>query len=246
MDAVNSIKQHVKWLLFPGLDLNTRCRYRFLPQFFRAGPIDTLDAGCGNGALSYAAYEQGNRVLGITYDAGEVQKARALFSEARVETERLQFAVCNLYDLPKLERQFDQIICSETLEHIQDDQCIVGYFYDMLRPEGVLHLCAPYALHPRHNLGRIGAPEDGRHVRDGYTLESYRSLLEPAGFKIVKSLGLGSPLLLMLDRPLRWIRNSVGDFAAVPFFIVTLPLQRLDSPDPELPYSLYVHAVKTR
>ena len=34
--------------------------------------------------------------------------------------------------------------------------------------------------------------EDGGHVRDGYTLESYRKLLEPAGFRIEKSFGIGS------------------------------------------------------
>ena len=68
-----------KRLLFPGLDLNTRCRYRFLPRFFREGPIDTLDAGCGNGALSYAAYRRGSRVLGVTMDLGQVQKAREYF-----------------------------------------------------------------------------------------------------------------------------------------------------------------------
>jgi len=49
-----------KRLMFPGLDLHTRCRYRRLPKFFREGAIVTLDAGCGNAALCYAAYQPGN------------------------------------------------------------------------------------------------------------------------------------------------------------------------------------------
>ncbi len=234
-----------KWALFPGLDLNTRCRYRFLPRFFRPGPIDTLDAGFGNGALAYASYRLGNRVLGLNYNSEETRKAQELFSELGVDPARLEFKTWNLYDLPKLGRTFDQIICTESLEHIKQDRLIVQYFHDALRPNGVLHLCCPYALHPEHRLGRVDAPEDGGHVRDGYTLESYRALLEPAGFRIVRSVGVGSPLLEALDRPVRSLRNAAGDLAALPLFLLTLPLQALDRLDPPVPFSLYVEAVKT-
>ncbi len=58
----------LKWMFFPGLDLYTRGRYRFLPRFFIEGSVRTLDAGCGNGALAYAAYRRGNEVLGVTID----------------------------------------------------------------------------------------------------------------------------------------------------------------------------------
>ena len=173
---LTQLRLRAKRLLFPGLDLNTRCRYRFPPRFFRSGPIDTLDAGCGNGALSYAAYKLGNRVLGVTNDPNEVRKARALFSAIGADSNRLSFEVCNLYDLPQLGHKFNQIICSETLEHIKRDDVVIRYFYDILHPGGVLHLCAPFARHPAHNLGRVDGPEDGGHVRDGYTLESYHAL----------------------------------------------------------------------
>ena len=90
-----------KRLLFPGLDLHTRSRYRFLTRYFREGPIDTLDAGCGNGALSYAAYLRGNRVLGVTMDSLQVEKADEYFSFLGTDPIRLKFKVCNLYDLPR-------------------------------------------------------------------------------------------------------------------------------------------------
>jgi len=41
----NRIRFWGKEILFPGLDLHTRCRYRFLSRYFRKGAIDTL--GCG-------------------------------------------------------------------------------------------------------------------------------------------------------------------------------------------------------
>lgn len=230
-----------KWLLFPGLDLHTRCRYRFLPRFFRAGPLETLDAGCGNGALAYAL---GNRVLAISYNPDEIARARALFTELHIPPARLEFTTQDLYDLPRLGRTFDQIICSETLEHLADDALIVAHLYDALRPGGVLHLCCPNAQHPLHCLGRTRALEDGGHVRDGYTLESYRRLLEPAGFTITRTAGLGSAGLTRLDQSVRYLRNRCGDLVAVPWFLAIWPFQWLDALDPPIPFSWYVQAVK--
>ena len=190
----------IKRALFPGLDLHTRCRYRYLPRQFRAGPIDTLDAGCGNGALAYAAYKLGNRVLGISVRADEIRRNQEYFGALLPNCDRLQFREMNIYDLPELGRMFDQIVCSETLEHITRDAEVVATFADLLRPGGVLHLCCPFALHPNNNLGRVAGPEDGGHVRDGYTLETYRCLLDSVGLQIVACGGLGSPLLVRLDR----------------------------------------------
>ena len=68
--------------------------------------------------------------------------------------------------------------------------------------------------------------------------------IEPAGFEIIGSVGLGSPLLLWLDGPIRWLRNRAGDLVAFPLFLLTWPLQLLDSLNPDVPYSLYVQAVK--
>jgi SAM-dependent methyltransferase len=233
-----------KWLLFPGLDLHTRCRYRFLPRFFREGPVDTLDAGCGNGALSYAAYLRGNRVLGVTLDDDQVQKALAFFSFRGVDPARLKFEVCNLYDLPRLTRTFDQIICAETLEHIAGDKFVVQYFYNLLREDGVLHLCCPFSDHPA-NRGRVCTDEAvGWHVREGYTLQRYAELLEPVGFRIVMTAGLGSPLLVGLASIVQFVWNRKGTAAALPLFLVTWPLQVLDYLNPSVPLSLYVQAVK--
>ncbi|MBV9328300.1 MAG: class I SAM-dependent methyltransferase [Chloroflexi bacterium] len=234
----------MKRALFPGLDLHTRCRYHYLPRWFRPGPIDTLDAGCGNGALAYAAYRLGNRVLGVSIRSDEVQRNREYFGSLLSNCDRLQFRQMNLYELPTIGRKFDQIVCSETLEHITRDAEVVASFADVLRPGGVLHLCCPFALHTSNNLGRVNGPEDGGHVRDGYTLETYQSLLARAGLQIVACGGLGSPLLVNLDRRLSLFRGRHGDAAALPLFLVCLPLTWLDRPNPRMPLSLYVQATK--
>ena len=242
--AFNKLKLLVKRLLFPGLDLHTRCRYRFLPRYFKKGPIDTLDAGCGNGVLAYAAYKLGNNVWGIDYDQEKIERARRFFTSIGIDPKRLNFKVLNLYDLSQSERRFDQIICSETLEHIKRDDLIIKCFYDIMRPGGVLHLCAPYVPDSHHNLREADNPEDGGHVRDGYTAKTYELLLQSCGFKIDKIVGLGSPFFVRLDTTIRSIRAKTGDVAAFPSFLITWPLQLLDYLNPKKPYSLYEQATK--
>jgi SAM-dependent methyltransferase len=181
----------------------------------------------------------------VTLDEDQIRRNRELFSRwGGCPPDRLQFEVCNVYDLKKLSRKFDQIICSETLEHIARDKEVVAIFHDLLNPGGVLHLCCPNAMHPAHRQGRTHGPEDGGHVRDGYTWESYRALLEPAGFHIDARAGLGSPFLFAVDRTVRFIRNHFGDAAAIPFFLLLWPLIWLDWIDPQTPYSVYVRALK--
>jgi SAM-dependent methyltransferase len=240
-----AIRLRGKRLLFPGLDLHTRCRYRFLPRFFLPGNSDTLDAGCGNGALSYQAYKLGNRVLGIANQHEEVERNRAFFKSLDIPEERLSFRVFNLYDLPKLGLKFNQIICSETLEHIRDDKLVIRNFYDVLLPGGVLHLCSPYALHPVYaECDYSFTLEDGGHLRAGYTIESYRALLEPAGFRVTDTLALGTPMLISFEKRMSAWRARWGDLAVLPFFILTLPFQLLDHPVSKNKFSLYVKAVK--
>lgn len=224
--------------------MHTRCRYRLLSRYFREGAIDTLDAGCGNGALSYASYKRGNRVLGVTMEPDQVRKARDYFSFLGCDPTQLQFEVCNLYDLDKIERKFDQIICSETLEHITRDKVVVETFHRLLREGGALHVCCPYSEHPG-NKGKVCTDESvGWHVRDGYTLETYRALLEPAGFRIVKSAGFGSPLLVRISNVIQPVLSRYGAAFAFPLFVLTWPLQFLDRPNPKVPWSLYVQCVK--
>jgi len=241
---LSRLKLAGKRLLYPGLDLHTRCRYRYLTPLIRGGPLDTLDAGFGNGALSYAAFRKGNRVLGVSFSAREVRDTGAFFAALGVPPEQVELCEMNIYELHRLGRRFDQIICSETLEHIARDGEVAAMFEELLRPGGRLILCCPHALHPEHALGRTDEPETGYHVRDGYTLESYGALLAPTSLRITHVLGLGSRLLCQLDWLLRHARLYVGDLGALPLFLAMAGLTRLDRPNPPVPFSLAIVAEK--
>lgn len=234
----------LRYLIFPGLDLHTRNRAS-LCRFWNTGPRDVLDAGSGNGYFSWLAYRAGARVVAMNFESSQVEKAREFFNDyCRADPERLRFEAFNLYNLPHEIRTFDEIVCYETLEHMRGDAEVVREFYRILRPGGVLHICCPYRLHPRHQAEVLDLNESGGHVRPGYTEEDYRRLLEPIGFKIDRLVGIGSKSLWVADAILRHIRSRVGDALALPLLPLLLPAVWCARLNPEVPFSLYVRAVK--
>jgi SAM-dependent methyltransferase len=204
-----------------------------------------LDAGSGNGYFSWLAYQSGARVLGFNIDAMQVEKAcEFLLKYKNADPARLQFEHRNLYDLTNETRMFDEIICFEVLEHLLRDGDVVREFYRILRPGGVLHVCCPYRMHPRHLIEILDVRETGGHVRPGYTEKEYRALLEPLGFQIADVIGLGGPCVYHADRVLRVIRTRIGDLLTLPLFPFTLPFVWFAKFNPRVPFSLYVRAVK--
>jgi SAM-dependent methyltransferase len=240
--AVNRLRA----LVYPGFDLHTRSRAA-LCTFWKSGPRDVLDAGSGNGYFAWLAYESGARVVGMSFDCRQVEKAQEfLLAHKGADPARLRFEQCNLYDLTTEKRTFDEIICYEVLEHIRRDRDVVTQFHRILRQGGTLHLCCPNRLHPRHQAEVIDPNESGGHVRAGYTEEDYRALLEPAGFCIDRIVGVGSHSVYIADKILRVIRSQLGDLPVLPLLPLALPLVRLAQLDPAVPFSLYARAVKVR
>jgi len=238
------VRDRIRDILYPGLDLHTRNRGS-LSRFWRTGPRDVLDAGSGNGYFSWLAYQTGARVVAMNYEQEQVEKARNfLIVHKRADPSRLQFERCNLYDLTRETRTFDEIICFEVLEHLLRDRDVASEFYRILRPGGALHLCCPHRLHPRHRVEVLDPKESGGHVRAGYTEEDYRKLLEPIGFQIESVVGIGTPAVYHADRALRAIRNRFGDWAALPLLPIALPAVWFATLNPRMPFSLCVKAIK--
>ncbi len=239
-----AFRHRIRNILYPGLDLHTRNRAS-LCRFWNTGPRDVLDAGSGNGYFSWLAYQSGARVVAMNYEQEQVEKARNfLVDYRRADPARLRFEQCNLYDLTRETRTFDEIICFEVLEHLLRDREVVTEFYRILRPGGALHLCCPHRLHPRHRVEVLDERESGGHVRAGYTEKDYRDLLQPIGFQIDSVVGIGTPAVYHADRMLRLIRNRLGDWAALPLFPIALPAVWFATLNPRMPFSLCVNATK--
>lgn len=231
-------------IIYPGLDLHTRNRAS-LRRFWRSGRRFVLDAGSGNGFQSWLAYRSGANVVGFTFDEGQVLKSsRYLIGHRRADPNRLRFEQRNLYSLPEVSDNFDEIICYETLEHIRNDSLVVREFYRLLNPGGVVHICCPNREHPRHKRELLDEAETGGHVRAGYTVDELAQLLKSAGFEVDAIAGVGSRWLYLTDAVVRYVRNKCGDIIALPLLPFALPLVWLDSPNPRLPFSIYCRGVK--
>lgn len=248
---MHHISIFLKKILFPGINLHARLRYERLPAFFRsassATPLRVLDAGCGNGMLSYQSYLKGNEVIGISFKDSEVKGCQALFNRyLGVPEQKLCFRHGNLYQLDFPPESFDEIICAEVLEHLRHDTAVCQAFWRILKPGGVLHVCAPNADHPYNATFPLDLDEKGGHVRPGYTLTDYRELLEPMGFRIEQSVGLGGPVRQAFNWRIKDMQAKFGPAAGLPLFLLALPCLAFESATRErvMPFSIYVKAVK--
>ena len=246
---MNKMRERLKWLLFPGMNLHARLRRRLLPSYFGTAAQGqerlVLDAGCGNGMLTHQSYLRGNRVIGVSIKEDEVARCRSLFNEfLGIPETSLSFRVANLYELDTLGLQFDEIICSEVIEHIRRDADVCRSFWNVLKPGGVLHLCTPNADHPDNIHQQLDEHEAGGHVRPGYTLASFKSLLEPIGFRITENAGVSGPIRQFFNRRIILLQQSGKSAWSVPLFLAALPLLWLDPRKPRVPFSIYVRAQK--
>jgi len=238
--------------MYPGVNLHARLRYRRLPQYIGSSMDEfsrrVLDAGSGNGMLSYQGFLKGNRVIGISFKSTEVAGCRQLFNHyLGIPEDRLEFREGNLYELGFPDNYFDEIVCAEVLEHLRHDASVCRAFWRMLKPGGVLHVCAPNAEHPYNAAFPLDANESGGHVRPGYTLASYRALLEPIGFEIVETGELGGAVRQFFNSRIKNAQQRYGTLAGFPLFVVALlilPFEPRRS-EREMPFSIYVRAAKS-
>jgi 2-polyprenyl-3-methyl-5-hydroxy-6-metoxy-1,4-benzoquinol methylase len=159
-------------------------RWLWLRGHLRAGPLRTLDAGCGNGAFSLYAARLGNDVVAASFSPSEQERARR--RAGLLGAREIEFRLLDLRELngraDSLGR-FDQVICLETIEHLSDDEGLLRSLAGLLAGGGGLLLTTPFEGHrPLHTEERHpSGAEDGSHVRYGYSQQRLRELAQAAG-----------------------------------------------------------------
>jgi ubiquinone/menaquinone biosynthesis C-methylase UbiE len=144
-----------------------------------------LDVGCGTGRHLLEQSHSPGLLVGLDMSSEELRKTRyMLHLTAR---ERGIKAEVHLVQgagerLPFPDGHFGQVICTETLEHVPDDQAVLPELVRVLRPGGVLAVSVPdeyserllWRLSPRYRN------HPGGHVRI-YRREEIARLLREAG-----------------------------------------------------------------
>lgn len=103
-----------------------------------------LDVGCGNGVISRNLGKHGFNVYGIDISEKTIEKARLLNTLPNVT-----FDVLSAEQLVASGKQYNAIICSEVLEHLNDPGSLLGVLNESLYDNGVLIVTVPNGKGPR-------------------------------------------------------------------------------------------------
>jgi cyclopropane fatty-acyl-phospholipid synthase-like methyltransferase len=202
-------------------------RWLWLRRHLRKGGARTFDAGCGNGAFSIYAAREGNEVVAASFSTREQQDARR--RATLVGASEIDFRTLDLRELEDHRESlgsFDQIICLETIEHVNGDEALVSSLATMLKPGGQLLLTTPYDAHqPLYSEERYPSPvEDGFHVRYGYSTQRLKQIAENAGLDVRDEGFVSGVVSQKLTDLMRRLTERVGLVAS---WAILLPLRGL-------------------
>lgn len=99
---------------------------------------EVLDIGCGNGIISRSLGAAGFNVLGVDVSEKAIEKAKMLneFSSVRFQVKSAEQLVADGH-------QYEAIICSEVLEHLQNPDILLKVLRQILKENGVLIVTVP-------------------------------------------------------------------------------------------------------
>jgi 2-polyprenyl-3-methyl-5-hydroxy-6-metoxy-1,4-benzoquinol methylase len=108
--------------------------------------IKILDIGCGNGNISLALGSLGYNVTGVDIDRTSIENARKINTFKNVQFNVLD---ANAFDVKD---EFDAIVCSEVLEHLENPSELVQSIFSILKKDGILVATVPNGWGPREVL----------------------------------------------------------------------------------------------
>jgi SAM-dependent methyltransferase len=121
-------------------DVYANTKYEILLGWLRgSGPLKVLNAGCGSGELSLLLAAEGHRVVGIDPEPEYIRLAQ---KRAAGRFPDSTFAVSSIeaYSGPN---DFDAVVSTDVLEHIEDDRTAFDRLFERVRPGGRLLIAVP-------------------------------------------------------------------------------------------------------
>lgn len=159
--------------------------YYFIRYFKRhfsgaySAKTKVLDVGCGVGSISFYLASKGMSVVGIDISSRAIELCKKV--KKAIGLSNVTFA---RKELDSSSEKNSIVVCSEIIEHIQDDADFADKLQKKLVKNGYLFLSTPSKENIFYPLG-VFASFDAEvgHVRR-YTKESLRTVLEQHGFRI--------------------------------------------------------------
>ena len=107
-----------------------------------------LDMGCGFGRHAYEALRRGASVVACDLRFEELKQVRAvagvMYEQGEIEPPiSIETTNGDATQLPFTDHSFDRIICSEVMEHIDNDFAALNELERVLSPGGTLAITIP-------------------------------------------------------------------------------------------------------
>ena len=164
------------WKAVTGSKIDLKCLARYNLALKALSPelkgCRVLDAGCGDGVLSYMLAREGAEVYGIDISREALRVAKKRCGNAR-------FYQASIYNLPFPDKFFDHITCLEVIEHLADPDKALTELKRVWKGSGKIVITTPI-YHGRLN------PYHVKEYAESEFLKLIRRNFPQERFKIIK------------------------------------------------------------
>ena len=145
-----------------------------------------LDLGCGVGTISFFLASKGFSGVGFDISSDAIELANSSLRALGLD-HQVKFKQKNIKTWVSNDK-YDYVVCSEVIEHIEDDYLLVNKIYTSLTKNGILILSTPLKGAPLFKLGLLDKFDKGvGHLRR-YEQRTLSKMFKKIGFTEIEQL----------------------------------------------------------
>lgn len=165
-------------------------RFREIGKLINPDGGKILDIGSADGTFTKIILDKSRaeKVVGIDVLESSVKYAKKRFARSK----KMSFRLADAHNLPFRDKEFDGVICLETLEHVEDPAQVIREMKRVLTDKGYILILVPaenwlfrFIVWPLWTLGP-GKIWKGTHLSH-FTSNQVLKVIETQGLKIVEN-----------------------------------------------------------
>jgi 2-polyprenyl-3-methyl-5-hydroxy-6-metoxy-1,4-benzoquinol methylase len=176
-------------------------RYQFAKEHLVRGSLLDLACGVGYGTALLSKDERISLAVGVDIDNAAIQ-----YAKERYRGQNVIYICAEALDFQP-DRQFDNIVSLETIEHVDDPQALFAHLVSLLAPRGRLIASVPVTP----------SVDANPHHRSNFSITKFKGMGNSFSLKYVTSLGQVqryNPITIAVRKEARTanLRGNLVDF----------------------------------